>query len=311
MRLEIQKAVRKAVPILIGIYGPTGSGKTLSALLLASGLAPTKKVVLIDSEPPRARIHADNPRAVNALPDGFDVIDLDAPYEPKRFVEAIDLCESRGYEVCIIDSLTDAWSGVGGCEDMKEQTKSWNKPKLENKRMRDRIKATRTMHVICCFKAHEKTVIVEGEINPKTGKPKQEYKSLGMQAETEKNNLFPLLIVFSVDADTHLATAKKVTPEPLQPAFNEPRLLRPEDGLLLRKWNDSAPSEGGFDQLAKRAKAEALNGVEAYRRYFQSLTKKQKAWLVKHGHEDNKFDAEQTDLAAQGVEQEQPEEDEV
>ena len=58
---EIKAAVRERVPLLIGLMGPPGAGKTYSGLLLAEGM---KKVgggdpVVIDTEGGRSKKYAD------------------------------------------------------------------------------------------------------------------------------------------------------------------------------------------------------------------------------------------------------------
>jgi ATP-dependent protease Clp ATPase subunit len=53
-----KKAQRTAVKLKTLVIGPSGGGKTLGALSLASGLAPGK-VAVIDSENDRASYYAD------------------------------------------------------------------------------------------------------------------------------------------------------------------------------------------------------------------------------------------------------------
>lgn len=295
-KLEIKPAVRRAAPLLLAICGPEGSGKTLSALLLAAGLDPEGRIVLIDTEAPKASLHADNERVMAALPDGFEVVEVDQPYHPRRLIEAIDLCENAGYNVCLIDSLSDFWNGAGGCEDITEQNGGmWNKAKKENKRMMTRIKQSK-MHVIACVKAQDKTKILEGPPNARTGKKKKEFVNLGMQPVCEKNTMYPMLIRWMVDADTHIATMKKYSVEALAPLFIEPRLLSKKDGVQLREWNETGVALGEHDQIAKRAKSAAADGVAAYKAFYTALSNAQKKALRDSGaHEENKYDAEQAD----------------
>ncbi len=51
-RFVIEPAVRRPVPLLLGLAGPSGSGKTYSALRLATGIAKVAggDVVVIDTE---------------------------------------------------------------------------------------------------------------------------------------------------------------------------------------------------------------------------------------------------------------------
>src|SRR4051812_45383110 len=121
MTLQIKKAERRALPLQIAFYGPSSSGKTMSALMFAAGLVNGGKVAVIDTERGRASLYADNKKVLSVLPNGFDVVELDQPYHPKRFIEALNLIENSGYKACLIDSMSDAWDGPGGCTDIAEE----------------------------------------------------------------------------------------------------------------------------------------------------------------------------------------------
>lgn len=295
MPLEIKKAVRRALPLQIGFYGPSGSGKTMSALLFAAGLAgPNGKVVVIDTERGRASLYSDNQRVMDALPQGYDVVELDQPYHPKRFVEAIDICETAGYSVCLIDSESDSWDGPGGCADITEDNKGrWNKAKLFNKRMKTRI-ALSDMHVLSLFKAQEKSKIIEGPL--KNGKKTEEVISLGVLPISEKNAFFPLLLGFSVDPKTHLSTAVKYH-EDLGYLFKEPKLITKDDGDKVRIWNEGAKPLGANEQLIKRARSAADEGTAAYETFFKALTPALRKALLPT-HEENKRIAKEVDAAS-------------
>src|SRR5262249_48213058 len=54
----------------------------------------------------------------------FDLVPLEAPFEPRRYVEALQAVEGR-YDVVIIDSASHEWAGPGGClEQMARLTAS-------------------------------------------------------------------------------------------------------------------------------------------------------------------------------------------
>jgi|SRR5579872_2797827 len=292
--LEIRKAVRRAIPMQIGFYAPSGAGKTLSAILMAAGLSPKQKIVIVDTERSRASLYSDNKRVLAVLPNGFDVIELDPPYHPKRYIEAFDLAESSGYEVVIVDSGSDSWDGPGGCCDLSEQNKGmWNIPKLWNKRMMTRA-STSDMNVIWCLKAQDKTKIID---KSKSVSGKQEYIELGTQPIWEKNNLFSLLLVFSVDPKTHLSTVVKCHDD-LWDLFKEPKLITKEDGERLRLWNQSGKPMEDNEQLKKRAHESAIRGLSSYESFFKSLTPDQRKALSSD-HAANKKIAEDADKAAQ------------
>ena len=97
----------------MGLAGTSGSGKTYSALLLASGLAPFEKVCIIDTENGSADLYEDLGK--------YNVITLTAPFSPERYIEAIKTAEDSGMEVIIVDSITHEWDGKGGCLEIAEQ----------------------------------------------------------------------------------------------------------------------------------------------------------------------------------------------
>jgi hypothetical protein len=296
MPFEIRKAVKREMTLLIAFVGPMNCGKTFSALLFAAGLLkPGQRAVVIDTEKGRSGdMYASNKRVMAAMPQGFDVIELDAPYEPKRFVGAIDTAENAGYKVCLIDSFSDSYDGVGGISDMAEKAgNSWTKPKLENKRMMTRMQLS-GMHIICCIKAQEKTKIVKtGKINPKTNKEELEYIPLGMRPITEKSNFFPMTLAFNVDPETHISTTIK-THDDLAEQLAQPRLITPKDGQLVRLWNGGGKPLEDNEQLIRRSKDAAGQGVQVYREFFEALTPAQKKSLGKV-HDENKATAAQAD----------------
>ena len=101
MTTRLRKAVKRAVSLRMAIDGPTGAGKSLSALLIARGLVgPTGTIAVIDTE------HGSSEKFYARRVD-FDVLVLDQ-YQPRDYVSAIREC--AGYDVLIIDSLSHAWS---------------------------------------------------------------------------------------------------------------------------------------------------------------------------------------------------------
>ncbi|MFZ0472291.1 MAG: ATP-binding protein, partial [Bacteroidales bacterium] len=94
--MELQKAQRKQAVIKMGLQGPSGSGKTYSALLLAYGLVKDwDKIVVIDSENHSSDLYAHLGE--------YSVVTISPPFSPAKYVEAIELCESAGMEVIVID----------------------------------------------------------------------------------------------------------------------------------------------------------------------------------------------------------------
>jgi hypothetical protein len=153
---EFRPAVRQSVPLLLGVAGGTGSGKTMSALRLARGLAANQPFAFIDTENGRGLHYADLfPEMQHAR--------IDAPFRPEKYADAI-LAGAANHPVVVVDSMSHEWAGDGGCldwhdelmgGDQKKNLSAWIQPKLAHKRMVTRLLQVQA-HVILCFRAEPK-----------------------------------------------------------------------------------------------------------------------------------------------------------
>jgi hypothetical protein len=114
-------ATKNKLKARVALDGPTGAGKTLSALYLARALAgPDGKIAGIDTERGSMRLYSDKVT--------FDVSELhpDDPggFSPVNYVKAIHDAEKAKYDVIVIDSLTHAWEGEGGALDQVDDAAS-------------------------------------------------------------------------------------------------------------------------------------------------------------------------------------------
>lgn len=98
MALTFAKATKAKAKLRAAIFGPSGAGKTYTALRIAKGMG--GPVALIDTERGSASKYADRFE--------FDVLDLDEK-SIASYCEAIHAAAGAGYEVLVIDSLTHAW----------------------------------------------------------------------------------------------------------------------------------------------------------------------------------------------------------
>lgn len=157
--ITFRKAIRANVSLIIGLAGASGSGKTYTAMRLASGIAAGKRFAVIDTENGRASHYADA--------FDFDVLELHEPFSPERYSEAIKAADSAGYPVIVVDSASHEYAGAGGILDMQEtefarlgsrdsaKMLSWVKPKTEHKRMMQTLLQVKA-HLILCFRAEAK-----------------------------------------------------------------------------------------------------------------------------------------------------------
>ena len=191
-----KKAERTQQKCKCAITGPSGAGKTHSALLIASGLAETGKVAMIDTENGSGALYSD-------LID-YDYVKLSPPYTPDAYVEMINEAEQAGYEVLIIDSLTHAWSGSGGILDLHDARggnfQAWAKVMPCHNQMINKIQSS-DMHIIATIRS--KTAY-EVEQNDK----KVKVKKLGLKPEQKDSIDYEFTTVFDLERN-HYATCSK------------------------------------------------------------------------------------------------------
>ena len=174
MSFEFRPAIREAVALLTGLIGPSGGGKTYTAMRLAKGICGDKRFAVIDTEAGRAKHYADL--------FSFDHGDLKPPFRPQTYIDAIKKADEAGYRAIIVDSFSHEWAGEGGILEWQEEEltrmagedyqrreackmASWIKPKMGHKQMIQRLLQVRA-NLILCFRAEEKIKMekVEGKI---------------------------------------------------------------------------------------------------------------------------------------------------
>lgn len=161
-------------PICIGIGGPPGSGKTVSALRLAGGFARVRgrRPALIDSEAGRARKYQRGPRN----PDGydFDYFDFSPPFVPGHFLDAIKDAAKLNPSAIIVDNASDEHEGPGGVLEWHDRNvpnmggnewAAWNLPKASRRVLTAGIQQIR-IPIILTFRARPKTTTKEGSKTP-------------------------------------------------------------------------------------------------------------------------------------------------
>jgi hypothetical protein len=193
---------RERIPLLIGVAGGTGSGKTMSALLLARGLADGKPFAGIDTENGRMSHYAD------LFPD-CHAKRIAAPFRPDKYADAIEEAQTAGYPVVVVDSASHEWYGDGGCldwhdelmgGDQKKNLAAWIEPKKAHKRMVTRLLQLNA-HVILCFRAEPKVEAVKKDGRTEIV-PKASLTGLdGWIPIAEKNLPYELTASFLLMAD--------------------------------------------------------------------------------------------------------------
>lgn len=256
MAMQFKRAKRALSYLRLAIQGPSGSGKTFSALKLAKGLG--GRIAVIDTERGSASLYADLPD----MPE-FDVLELDAPYKPERYVEAIKAARDAGYDVLVIDSMTHEWSGSGGCLELNDEIavakyrgntwSAWSETTPRHRAFVDAILSS-PMHVICTMRS--KTDTVQEEINGR-----KVVKKVGMKPEQRDGMDYEFTVVFDLTAEHICSVSKDRTA-----MFSDPFRLTEETGEKIANWLKSAgvtPEEFAelMDRVLEAPDLEALEVI--------------------------------------------------
>lgn len=169
---EYNEATREKVPLLIGLMGPSGGGKTYSALRLATGIQRVNggEIAVVDTEARRALHYADKFK--------FRHVPFAPPFGPLDYLAAIEHCVAKGASVVVVDSLSHEHEGPGGVLEMHqsevermsggdarkaERVKigAWAKPKAERQRLINTMLQLPCSFILC-FRAKEKLKVEIG-----------------------------------------------------------------------------------------------------------------------------------------------------
>lgn len=177
---EDTPAKREQVPLIVGLVGPTGSGKTGSALELAHGFQDVMggDIGFIDSEARRSLAYAGSPLFSDASRNfNFRHLDFKAPFGPSDYRAAAEHFIAKGVKHVIVDSTSHMWEGPGGIHEMhdreverlmkawgvngdKANFPAWAAPKREQTDFVNWMKQ-QPVNFIFCFRAKEKMKMVD------------------------------------------------------------------------------------------------------------------------------------------------------
>jgi hypothetical protein len=224
--------------MLLGLAGPSGGGKTESAIRIARGIA-GDNVAVIDTE---------NRRALNKKGRyKFRHLDLQPPYSPATFHDAIAAAIKTGFRAIIVDSFSAEWDGEGGLQDQSTEilerlckgdmsraerltALAWKDPKQVHKRLMTYLRRLE-VPIIFCLRAEPKIKFIKDE------KGKTQVVDAGWLPITEKLFAYDMLIYALMMPDNpgvpvHL---KKLEPE-FEPMFPVGEQITEHAGRLLVEW---------------------------------------------------------------------------
>ena len=103
-----QKAVKTKRKLRLLITGPSGSVKTMGALILAKQFAKRydSRIAFIDTEHGKSTLYS-------SMFD-YDILEMSEPFTPEKYIENMVAAVNGGYKVIVVDSLSHEWIGTGG-----------------------------------------------------------------------------------------------------------------------------------------------------------------------------------------------------
>jgi nucleoside-triphosphatase THEP1 len=158
-----KKASKLAIKLRLALSGASGSGKTFSALSIASQLG--SSIAVIDTEHGSASRYADR--------FNFDVCELEN-HHPAKYIEAIQAAEEAGYQVIIIDSLSHAW--FSELELAGKGFDGWKNVRPLERKLIDAMVSSKA-HIIATMRS--KTEYIMEEYKARDGKTKTAPKKIG------------------------------------------------------------------------------------------------------------------------------------
>lgn len=230
------KVTREKAKLRAALVGVSGSGKTLSALLLAYGITQDwEKIAIIDTEHGRAKFYANR----SDLGTGeFLYQEMSAPFSPEKYVKMVsEGAKTVGEDgVIIVDSFSHAWDNEGGVLDIKSgiakkqgknEYTAWDEAgKIQNNLINTILSVN--CHTIITMRTKMAYAM---EVNDKG---KNVPVKIGLAPVQRENTEYEFDIVLNI-ARNHVATASKDT------TFLDQwqGVITPELGKSLKEWLDN------------------------------------------------------------------------
>lgn len=211
------KATRKRVLLRMAISGPSGSGKTYTALSIGQGIAAATglRLAVLDTENGSAEKYAD-------LFD-FDHLVM-ANYAARNYIAAIAAAQDGQHSVLVIDSLSHAWSGIGGTLDTVDRYASghrgdsfggWREARPEQRELVDAMLKAR-LHVIVTMRSKQAYEMEKDE------RGKTHVRKIGLKPEQTDGIEYEFDVAGDMAIDHRLTITKTRAPALNDRAYHPP-----------------------------------------------------------------------------------------
>jgi hypothetical protein len=240
-KFNVEQAKRVKIYPKIGIFSPSGGGKSYSSLRLATGMieqlekitGEKKQIWLANNEGSRGKYYANE--------FDYKIIELEAPHDPEMYYDLIEYAEnSPECGVLIIDSLSKEWAGPGGCLEIANKLggqfqEAWKRVSPRHRRLMDKMVDSH-LTIIATMRGEDQYTV---ETDPHTGKSKP--VKIGIGAKQGKDFEYEFSLTFSLDQKTNCAETFKDNTHLFE---NKPAMkLTEQDGINLIIWANESDVE--------------------------------------------------------------------
>lgn len=240
----VKEAKREKIFPKIALMAPSGGGKTYGGLRLATGMAEEikkttgrdAKILLANTEGKRGYYYADEFK--------YDIVDIEPPHNPEKYVELIEFAVEQGYDILIIDSSSHEWEGKGGCLELHQQAggtyQSWGRVTPRHNKFIAAI-ADSPITIIATMRGKDQYEMTKDE------KGKTNVQKLGIGAKQRDGFEYEFTVTFLIDQKTNMAEVQKDNTH----IFDRegPVILTEAHGRKIMQWANSGE---GYTPVVKQ-----------------------------------------------------------
>lgn len=237
------------------LTGPSGSGKSMSAIELGTGLfrkCEGTGIAYIGTEGDRDKLYAEVKSRHGDYQMIYDLCQLEEPFNTDKYIAAINDAIDGGYKVIIIDGLSAEWKWLNDTHDKMPGNSftNWGKLKPKHRQLIDKILSA-PAHIICCARGKDEWIL-EPDKNGKNVP-----KKVGMGSQTDKDISYEVMLSLQIEQDTHLAHADKDNTG----LWEETRysIITAKDGEALYDWCEKGEIPQPKPPVIQKSEDIALN----------------------------------------------------
>ena len=195
---RIATAERPAMKAKALLSGPSGAGKTWSALSIGTVLAEGGPILVIDTEKESALTYADSFR--------FEHLPWDPPFDPTELAETL-IAINDSYAVVIVDSLTHFWMGTGGTLDIAGgHFTGWKGARPKQNRLIDILVGV-PAHALYCVRSK-----MEYVATAKNGGKSYDVERVGLAPVQDDTLMYEMNVALDLDLEHNITVTKSRTP---------------------------------------------------------------------------------------------------